>query len=153
MPEPQQSPHQVKNGVKIALLWRLCAAAWRLATARRSLPRLEVAALAHEFCSTGLRCGAAHDWRRRSRQRVLGARGRVARLDRDEESGKIVGWNGGDSAFSLDLESGVWTALTSPNGPGTANETGTYKRWRYVPGESSFVMVNGPAQNAFLFRL
>lgn len=71
----------------------------------------------------------------------------------DEESGKIVGWNGGDSAFSLDLESGVWTALTSPNGPGTANETGTYKRWRYVPGESSFVLVNGPAQNAFLFRL
>jgi hypothetical protein len=57
----------------------------------------------------------------------------------DEETGKIVG----DSAFSLDLESGVRTALTSPNGPGNANETGTYKRSRYVPGESSFVLVNG----------
>jgi hypothetical protein len=71
----------------------------------------------------------------------------------DEQSGKIVAWNGGDSAFSLDLASGAWTALTSPNGPGDANETGTYKRWRYVPGQSSFVLVNGPSQNAFLFRL
>jgi hypothetical protein len=71
----------------------------------------------------------------------------------DADSGHIVAWNGGDSAFSLDLESGVWTALTSPNGPGDANETGTYKRWRYVPGQQAFVLVNGPSQNGFLFRL
>jgi hypothetical protein len=70
----------------------------------------------------------------------------------DSDSGHIVGWNGGDSAYSLDLESGSWTALTSPNGPGKAYETGTYKRWRYVGG-SSFALVNGPSQNAFLFRL
>jgi hypothetical protein len=71
----------------------------------------------------------------------------------DTESEKVVGWNGGDSAYSLDLASGVWTALTSTNGPGDPNETGTYKRWRYVPRQSSFVLVNGPSQNAFLFRL
>lgn len=71
----------------------------------------------------------------------------------DAEQGRIVAWNGGDSAYSLDLESGVWTALTSNSGPGPANETGTFKRWRYVPGESSFVLVNGARQNAFLFRL
>jgi len=67
-------------------------------------------------------------------------------------SGKIVAWNGGDSAYSLDLGTGVWSALNSPAGPGPANETGTYKRWSYV-GESSFALVNGPSQNAFLFRL
>ena len=71
----------------------------------------------------------------------------------DSDSGKIVGWNGGDSAYSLDLATGTWTALTSMNGPGDPNETGTYKRWRYVPGQGSFVLVNGPSQNAFLFRL
>lgn len=70
----------------------------------------------------------------------------------DPDSGHLVAWNGGDSAYSLDLESGVWTALTAPNGPGAANETGTYKRWRYVPGSQSFVLVNGANQNAFLFR-
>ncbi|HVJ17456.1 MAG TPA: hypothetical protein VM686_18645 [Polyangiaceae bacterium] len=71
----------------------------------------------------------------------------------DADNARIVAWNGGDSAFSLELESGEWTALTSPNGPGAANETGTYKRWRYVPGQSSFVLVNGPNQNGYLFRL
>jgi hypothetical protein len=70
----------------------------------------------------------------------------------DPDSGHIVAWNGGDTAYSLDLDTGIWTALTSPNGPGVANETGTFKRWRYV-GDSSFVLVNGPRQNAFLFRL
>ena len=64
-----------------------------------------------------------------------------------------VAWNGGDSAYSLDLETKVWTALTSSGGPGAANETGTYKRWRYVPGENTFVLVNGSKQNAYLFRL
>lgn len=71
----------------------------------------------------------------------------------DPDRARIVAWNGGDAAFSLDLDSGVWTALSSADGPGDANETGTYKRWRYVPGASSFVLVNGAAQNAFLFRL
>jgi hypothetical protein len=71
----------------------------------------------------------------------------------DPDSGHIVGWNGGDTAFSLELESGIWTPLSSANGPGVANETGTYKRWRYVPGSKSFVLVNGASQNAFLFRL
>jgi hypothetical protein len=70
----------------------------------------------------------------------------------DAESGKIVAWNGGNTAYELDLESGAWTALSSPNGPGDANETGTYKRWRYVPGQKSFVLINGPNQNAYLFR-
>jgi hypothetical protein len=70
----------------------------------------------------------------------------------DSEGGKIVAWNGGDTAYELDLESRAWTALSSPNGPGDANETGTYKRWRYVPGQKSFVLVNGPNQNAYVFR-
>jgi hypothetical protein len=71
----------------------------------------------------------------------------------DPDRGHIAAWNGGDTAFSLDLESGVWTPLSSANGPGDANETGTYKRWRYVSGSNSFVLVNGAHQNAFLFRL
>jgi hypothetical protein len=71
----------------------------------------------------------------------------------DSDSGHIVAWNGGDSAYSLDIASRTWTALSSPNGPGDANETGTFKRWRYVPGENSFVLVNGAKQNAFVFRL
>jgi hypothetical protein len=66
--------------------------------------------------------------------------------------GRIVGWNGGDTVYSLDLDQGTWTRLIAANGPGTANETGTYKRWRHIDGTDAFLLINGITQNAFLFR-
>jgi hypothetical protein len=57
-------------------------------------------------------------------------------------------WRG----HALDLHTAIWTAFTSPNGPGDPNETGTYERWRRVD-EGTFLLVNGPDQNAYPFRM
>jgi hypothetical protein len=66
--------------------------------------------------------------------------------------GRIVGWNGGASVYSLSLADGIWTTLTGAGDPGEANETGTYKRWRHLDGTDAFILVNGANQNAWLFR-
>ena len=68
------------------------------------------------------------------------------------EGGRIVAWNGGASVYALDLDTAAWTAYTSQNGPGDANGTGTYKRFRLVES-GTFVLVNAHDQNAFLFRM
>ena len=91
-------------------------------------------------------------WRARAWAAVWPLLAEVSLVEDEIDYHMSVAWNGGDAAYSLDLDTGTWTALTSANGPGKANETGTFKRWRYV-GDSSFVLVNGPKQNAFLFRL
>jgi hypothetical protein len=71
----------------------------------------------------------------------------------DPVSTRIVAWNGGDSVYSLDLDSGAWTTTTYPNGPGEAQENGTFKRWSYSPALRLFVLVNAMTQDAYLFRL
>lgn len=65
---------------------------------------------------------------------------------------RIVGWSGGNTVYSLDMDTKVWTATTYAGGPGSANGSGTYKRWSYSPSMDLFVLVNGAGQNAFTFR-
>lgn len=71
----------------------------------------------------------------------------------DPVTDRIVAWNGGDSVYSLNLETNTWTAVTYPNGPGNAHVNGTYKRWSYSPTSGIFVLVNGMGRNAYGFRL
>ena len=71
----------------------------------------------------------------------------------DPVTGRIVAWNGGDTVYSLELETGVWTPTTYPGGPGAALRRGTYKRWSYSPASGVFVVVNMMRSNAFAFRL
>jgi hypothetical protein len=66
--------------------------------------------------------------------------------------GRIVAWNGGNAVYALDLESGSWSNIGAPGGPGDANQTGTYKRWRHVDGTDAFILINAVNQNAYLFR-
>jgi hypothetical protein len=68
-------------------------------------------------------------------------------------SGKIVGWAGGDTVYSLDVEEGIWTPHEYENGPGAQIAAGTHGRWRWASGPGSFVVVNSVDANAFLFRL
>jgi hypothetical protein len=65
---------------------------------------------------------------------------------------RIVAWSGGNTVYSLNMDTKVWTATTNTGGPGSANGTGTYKRWGYCPSKDLFVLVNGADQNAFTFR-
>lgn len=71
----------------------------------------------------------------------------------DPVTGRIVAWNGGDTVYSLDLETGIWTPTTYPGGPGPALENGTFKRWSYSAASGVFVVVNAMTRNAFAFRM
>ena|SRR5258706_10034674 len=71
----------------------------------------------------------------------------------DSTLGRIVAWQGGDTAYSLDLETRQWTAHTWPGGPGRPNINGTYKRWSYTPKLEAFIVLNFFDRNAYLLRL
>jgi hypothetical protein len=71
----------------------------------------------------------------------------------DPDSDRIVAWNGGDTVYSLDLETRMWTPITYPGGPGAALENGTYKRWSYSRASRVFVVVNSVDSDAFILRL
>jgi len=66
---------------------------------------------------------------------------------------KVVGWNGGDTAYVLDRTTNIWTAYTFPGGPGTAALGGTYKRFSYIPSIGAFVIVNSVDTNVFALKL
>jgi len=66
---------------------------------------------------------------------------------------RIVAWNGGDTVYSLNLETRVWTPITYPGGPGPADENGTYKRWSYSPASGVFVVINSVDRDVYALRL
>jgi len=68
-------------------------------------------------------------------------------------TGRIVAWHGGDTVYSLDLETKVWTPHIYHAGPGSPSINGTYKRWSYSPALDAFVVLNNINRNAYLFRL
>jgi hypothetical protein len=70
----------------------------------------------------------------------------------DPVSDRIVAWNGGDTVYSLNLDAGVWTAITFPGGPGKAPAAGTFKRWSYSTASGVFILVNSMDGNAYAFR-
>jgi hypothetical protein len=71
----------------------------------------------------------------------------------DPVSDRIVGWNGGNTVYSLNLTTNTWTPTTFAGGPGQAQQNGTYKRWSYSPASGVFVLVNSMTQNAYTLRL
>jgi len=71
----------------------------------------------------------------------------------DPVSDRIVAWAGGDTIYSLNVDTGVWSALTFPGGPGSAFGQGTYGRWQYSPASDVFLVYNSVDSNAFVVRL
>jgi hypothetical protein len=57
----------------------------------------------------------------------------------------------------LDPDDWRWTPYTPAPGntadPGRPLSTGTYGRFRYVPGRDIFVLMNGVNRNVFVYRL
>jgi hypothetical protein len=68
---------------------------------------------------------------------------------------RIVGWNGGSTVYSLNMDTKQWTSVSATGGPsgGSALGNGTYGRWRYSPTSGAFVLVNETSQNGYTFRL
>lgn len=71
----------------------------------------------------------------------------------DPVNGRIVGWNGGDTVYVLNVDSKSWAAALYPGGPGSASPTGTLKRWNYAPKLGVFVVLNSVDRDAFVLRL
>jgi len=76
-------------------------------------------------------------------------------LEYDPVRDRVVAWNGGNSVYSLDLDTRQWTAVTASGGPGapSASGSGTHGRWRYSPASDVFVLVNEYNQNGRTFRM
>jgi len=71
----------------------------------------------------------------------------------DPVSERIVGWNGGDTVYFLDIDTKSWQAVPYVGGPGNAAPNGTFKRWSYAPQLNVFVVVNSIDRDAFVLRL
>jgi hypothetical protein len=68
-------------------------------------------------------------------------------------TGTILAWNGGDTVYSLNVDTKTWTPITYSGGPGEAPRNGTFKRWSYSPTSGVFVVANRMNQNVYVFRL
>jgi hypothetical protein len=71
----------------------------------------------------------------------------------DPVTDRIVGWDGGNTVYSLDPTTKVWTPISFAGGPGPAISNGTFKRWSYSQASGVFVVVNSVDSNAFALRL
>jgi hypothetical protein len=71
----------------------------------------------------------------------------------DPASDRIVAWDGGNTVYSLNPDTKVWTAITNASGPGPALSNGTYGRFAYSPASGVFVVVNSVDSNAYALRL
>jgi hypothetical protein len=72
----------------------------------------------------------------------------------DPIADRIVAWHGGSNVYTLNMDTGAWTLVSTGAGPtGTAPTQGTFGRFGYVPAFRVFVLVNDIDQNAWVFRL
>jgi hypothetical protein len=84
---------------------------------------------------------------------------KVPGLAFDPDSGKIVGWNGGASVYTLDLSVSppVWTQILPASGntvvPTSGASWGTYGRWQYVPSKGVFIAVSRTNENVYFYKL
>jgi len=72
-------------------------------------------------------------------------------LDYDPVADRLVGWAGGP-VYSLDPDTGVWTAHDAPGAP-KPTDSGIYGRWRYVPGLDAFVLVTDVDEHVHFYKL
>jgi hypothetical protein len=71
----------------------------------------------------------------------------------DVAGDRFVAWNGGNSVYSLNPDTKVWSQITNANGPGSALMNGTYGRFAYSSATGAFVVINSVDNNAFGLRL
>jgi hypothetical protein len=74
-------------------------------------------------------------------------------FDYDPVSETMIGWDGGQTIYALDLDTLAWTHVAGAGAdPGPANANGTYGRFRYVPSMNVFVVVSASDGNVFVYR-
>ncbi len=69
---------------------------------------------------------------------------------------RFVGWGGGGTIYALNPDTWTWRTLPAAAGnrivPSKPQANGTYGRFRYVPAQDVFVLVNRVDENVFIYR-
>lgn len=94
-----------------------------------------------------------HDWSKRVRGCDALLRAPAPGLAYEPVQRSVVSWVGGDSVYVFDPDRKTCQERSFPNGPGKAQEKGSFGRFRYFPSLGVFVIVNDWNQNAFVLRL
>lgn len=68
---------------------------------------------------------------------------------------RLIGWNGGNTIYSLNLDTRSCTSVTHSGGPNTVSSSGrgTHGRWRYSSASDVFVLFNEYDQDTYVLRL
>jgi hypothetical protein len=73
----------------------------------------------------------------------------------DPVSDSLVAWNGGPNVYTLNMDTLVWTKVTTTGTtiPTPAPAAGTYGRWQYIPSKNAFIGVNSIDENVWIYKL
>ena len=71
----------------------------------------------------------------------------------DSKLGKLVGWAGGNTTYTIDIVTKSCTQTTFSGGPGERQPDGTTGRFRYFPDYNVHVLANDVDQDVFILRL
>jgi len=69
----------------------------------------------------------------------------------DTKADKIVVWKGG-APWVLDLDAKTWTQKSGTGAPGSGLSNGTFGRFRYIPEDNVFILVNGIDQDVRFYK-
>ena len=70
----------------------------------------------------------------------------------DTKADRIVAWTG-SGVFTLDMDSRIWSKMPTSGGPKGRLGNGTFGRFRYVPDDNVFVLINGVDENVWFYKL
>lgn len=76
----------------------------------------------------------------------------------DPVTDRIIAWSGGADVYSLDVETSAWERIT-PDAANTINpgavtaSGGVYGRFRYIPDDNVFILVNDATQLVSFYKL
>lgn len=73
-------------------------------------------------------------------------------LDYCSSRDRMVGWNGGDTIYLLNMDTLTWTTETYTGGPAANSDQGgplTFGRWRYSAASNVFVVANDVDENFY----
>ena len=70
---------------------------------------------------------------------------------------RVVGWAGGTSVYSLDLDKMTWAqhrpAAENSVAPTNPQGNGTWGRFSYMPAYNAYILVNAVNQNVYMYKL
>ena len=80
---------------------------------------------------------------------------KIAGMDYDPVLDKMIFWPGsGSTVYAMDTLTGEMTAIATTGAtPTDAANNGTFSRFKYIPKENKFALVNATTENVFLLKL